>query len=249
MRDNQYLVSADTRFISRCIDGRYPNDSNLPALAVPGADAGELALVLATANSYALTANQEKIWQTLVEVVGGSANLRFHTDAHCAGTDKLLDGCGHLRQMAVDLEAYNLTQSQFNFIGEKFNGLKKSERSITVLNGDHQEEGVLLIKGNRGIYPQHCWQADNQSVVTQVFVYHATLAEERRRRLSNLLVKNKAVIIPEGCDGNYLYGAIDDMGENHLMETLRRLAKGLPIYQVSFADADDFRVEEMGRIE
>ena len=62
---NKYQVDPEKKFVSRCIDGRYENKKDLSALAFPGADAGEMALILATANSYGFQVNLNKAYQSL----------------------------------------------------------------------------------------------------------------------------------------------------------------------------------------
>lgn len=79
---NKYRIDERTEFLSRCIDGRYQNEKGLPALAMPGADAGELAVILAMANIYGLEVTREKVFKCLVDIVGGIKNLRLHTDGH-----------------------------------------------------------------------------------------------------------------------------------------------------------------------
>ena len=63
--ESKYKVSSTLKFNSRCIDGRYTNSENLPALAVPGADAGELGIIFATANSCGFEVDMKKVWDTL----------------------------------------------------------------------------------------------------------------------------------------------------------------------------------------
>lgn len=49
---------------SRCVDGRYLPDNNLPALARPGADAGYLMVAYAALRSLGVEADPDKITQT-----------------------------------------------------------------------------------------------------------------------------------------------------------------------------------------
>ncbi|MDO8610766.1 MAG: hypothetical protein Q7R95_09550 [bacterium] len=73
--ENKYPVAKEIRLLSRCIDCRYVNDENLPALAFPGADVGELALLFATANDFGLEMDIKKAIATFIEVIGGVKNL------------------------------------------------------------------------------------------------------------------------------------------------------------------------------
>ena len=75
IKENSYPVDEKNKFLSRCIDGRYKNRSKLPALALPGGDLGQLALVIACSNDFGLEINYEKVFQSLIKVIGGIKNF------------------------------------------------------------------------------------------------------------------------------------------------------------------------------
>lgn len=247
IENNRYKVNSKLKFNSRCIDGRYQKSETLPALAVPGADAGELALIFATANSYGFEVDMIKAWESLIEVIGGEANLQFHTDSH-AEHDLVLGGCGHITQIGLDSKAYDITEEQVSFIKRQFSTVKKTGVPEVELHGDHQEGAVLMIKGAWGVYPQGIVKTDLGNRNVQVFIFHQSLADERRKLLAETLIKNKAVTLPEKCDDDYLLHSLSEMGENHLLETSKRLAKGLPIYSVAFDENGEYKVEEIGEV-
>jgi hypothetical protein len=238
--ENKYNINEKTKYLSRCIDGRYKNSKDLPALAFPGADIGELALILATANSYGFEVNKEKALESFLEVVGGEKNFRLHTDGH-ADPKVPAGGCGHFKQIGLDPKAYNLESPQIEFIKKNLS----IGESIT-LQGDHMEVAVLLIKGDWGVLPQFSLETDQKKKLVQVFVYHQTLVDKRHRLLAKELIKNKAVVFKNGEDEEWLYNALSDVAENHLMETAKRLAKGLPIYSVVFEENGNFKIIEQG---
>lgn len=241
---NKYQVNEKTKFLSRCIDGRYDNSQDLPALGFPGADVGELALIFATANSYGFELNKEKILDSFLEVIGGEENFRLHTDSH-ADEKILAGGCGHWKQIKLDSKAYNLEKDQIDFIEKNIATFVRPPQNC-ILKGDHLEGAVLLISGNYGILPQFDIKTDQGLKHVQVFVYHQTLVDERHRLLAQELIKNKAVIFKNGENEEWLYNALSDVSENHLMETAKRLAKGLPIYSVVFEKDGSFKIEEQG---
>ena len=242
VRENRYKVNPKKKFLSRCIDGRYFNEEDLPALAFPGADVGELALIFATANSYGFDVDKEKVLKSLVDVIGGKENFRLHTDSH-ADPKEPAAGCGHWKQINLDPKAYNLETKEIDFIKKNINVGK----SIT-LEGEHMEGAVLLVKGNWGVLPQAHLETDQGKRLVEVFVYHQSLVDERHRVLTKALIKNEAVHFLNGEDEEWLYHALSDVSENHLMETARRLAKGLPIYQVVFVADGNFKVEQQGSV-
>lgn len=271
--ENRYKVEAGMRVASRCIDGRYPTSSRraglrgagenkfiklqvhkvhkdnieiqMPPVGIPGADAGDLALIIATGNSYGFEVDLNKAYKTLAEIVGGEKNLQFHTDSH-APEGLTLGGCGHFKQMTLDPKAYSLEAEQVEEMRNKFSGAKKKGVEEIVLHGEHLEGAVLMVSGSYSVYPRFKMEAEHGAVEVEVFVYHLSLSHERYRILAEKLIKNKAVKLYNGLDYEYLYQALSDMAENHLMETSRRLAKGLPIYQVKFEEDGGFEVREMG---
>lgn len=238
--ENKYKVDQKTKFISRCIDGRYENEENLPALAFPGADVGEMTMIFASSNSYGFEVNEEKVLKSLVEVVGRKENFRLHTDSH-ADPKVTAAGCGHWKQINLDPKAYNLETTQIDFIKKNLN----IGKSVT-LHGEHMEGAVLLVKGNFGVYPQYQLETDQGKRLTEVFVYHQSLVDERHRALAKELIKNRAVVFKNGEDEEWLYNAFSDVSENHLMETAKRLAKGLPIYSVIFEEDGSFKINQQG---
>jgi len=253
VEESKYKVNPKSKFQSRCIDGRYPTSprlrgvSNLPALAIPGADAGELALIFATANSYGFEVDMKKVWDSLIELVGGEVHLQFHTDSH-AESGVALAGCGHIKQINIDSKAYDLTDEQVQFIKDQFLRVKKSGVFEIELHGDHQEGAVLMISGNWGVFPQGSVKTDLGNRNVQVFVYHQSLVDDRHRALTKQLMKNKAIQLPDKCDEEHLFHALCEVGENHLLETSKRLAKGLPIFSVVFAENGEYKVEEIGEV-
>ena len=245
---NKYKIDPKTRLISRCIDGRYQVEHGLPALAIAGADAGEAAVIFATANIYGFKVEEAKVFQTIGEVVGGVENLRFHTDEH-ADTEIIMDGCGYIRHKTLSPKDFNVTSKQVEFIKKKAHEAIKKGAVQEVLLGDHQESAVLLIGGPYGVYPGYALMTSEGKVATQVFEFHRSLVNERHAILSKALIKNKAVKLFEGCDEEYLYEVISSTTDDHLMEIAKRLAKDLPMYSVSFNERGNFTLEEVGKVE
>lgn len=251
---NKYKIEEGQKSLSRCVDGRYPTSlkfrgasENLPPLALPGADAGELALIFAAANIYGFEIDEEKVFASLLEVVEGAKNFNFHSDQH--GDPKTpASGCGHIKQMTLDPKAYNLEEKQVVSLKKFLSQAKKQGAKETVLEGKHLEGAVLQLRGDFSLYPRYSIQANEGKSEIQVFIYQADLVNPRHRVWAQQLEKSKAVKLFPGCDGEYLYQVLSEVTENHLFETLRRLAKGLPIFQVDFNADGSFKVEELGKV-
>jgi len=244
---NKYRVDEQRKFLSRCVDGRYKNALDLPPLAIPGADAGQLSLILATANSYGLELDTTKVISILVEIVGGEKNFNFHTDQH--GESKIpASGCGHIKQQNLDFQAYDLDQSQLAYLQKTLSALKKKGAREVVLEGEHQEGAVLQVQGNYSLYPQAQIETSEGAVNLQAFIYQSSLVAARNRLIAKKLIEQSAIKLFPGCDEDYLYAALLEVSDNHVFETLKRLASGLPIYQVTFDEDGSFTVKEMGKV-
>ena len=149
--------------------------------------------------------------------------------------------------MSKTPEDYQLTEEEINFVKEKSAEAIKKGAIEVILEGDHQEAAAVFIRGNYGIYPQGIVKTDSgNEIPVQIFIYHQSLVNERHRELAKKLIENKAVELPEGTGGEYLYEALSDTSDVHLLETVKRLAKGLPIYQITFEDGGGFKIEDLG---
>jgi len=242
VKENSYQVDEKNKFFSRCIDGRYKNSPNLPALALPGADLGEMALIIACANDFGLEIDYEKVFQSLIKVVGGIKNFSYHTDSHHGG---LALGCGHFGQMLKDFVAYNLQKKDIEFLEEKLKFLKKEGVLPAVLEGNHDEGAILIVKGNFGILPRFIIDTDEGKKEVSVFVYQQTLVDERHRVLAKKLIENKAVKLFDNLDEEYLYEVLSEEGENHLLETVNRLVSDLPLFEVIFDNCGRFSLKSL----
>jgi len=242
VKENRYQVDEKNKFLSRCIDGRYKNHSKLPSLALPGGDLGQLALVIACANDFGLEINYEKLFQSLIKVIGGIKNFSYHTDSHYGG---LALGCDHFGQMLKDFVAYNLQKKDIQFLEEKLKFLKKEGVLPTVLEGINDEGAILIIKGNFGIFPRFIIETDEGKKEVSVFVYQQTLVDKRHRVLVKKLIEDKAVRLFDNLDEEYLYEVLSEEGEIHLLETLNRLASDLPLFEVIFDNHGRFSLKSL----
>ena len=139
---NKYKIDHSLQFISRCIDDRYHNIDHPASLALPGADPGELALILATGNTYGFEVDKAKVFKALDTVVGGTKNLQMHTDSHDEDKDAF-KGCEHMSQLETVPEAYSLTREDVEFILSSFNLAKSHHANEVVLEGQHKKNAVI----------------------------------------------------------------------------------------------------------
>jgi hypothetical protein len=189
----------------------------LTPIGLPGGDIGQLAVIIMAANNYGFEINLEKSFQSLIEVIGGKENLELNTNFYNDPT------C-------------SLSKEQMDFIYKKA-GVDKIK-----LHESNFEGAVLLIYGNnKSVTGQFIFK----KMPVQVFVFHQTLSDLKNRLLAKKLLENKAIILLPELDEDYLYMALNETIEVYLMETVIKIAKGLPIYKVNFEDGQT-EIKEMG---
>jgi len=128
---------------------------------------------------------------------------------------------------------------------EKLKFLKKEGVLPTVLEGNHDEGAILIVKGNFGIFPRFIIETDEGKKEVSVFVYQQTLVDKRHRVLVKKLIEDKAVKLFDNLDEEYLYEVLSEEGEIHLLETLNRLASDLPLFEVIFDDSGRFSLKSL----
>jgi rhodanese-related sulfurtransferase len=143
-------------------------------------------------------------------------------------------GCGHLRLMLEYPGAYRVRRDLLEAVlAAYFRRLWDGDPRLVfeILNGDHDEQGVVRVRATsrraRG----------DASVVTmcpthgslQLFVHHPDAMEWLQHRHAEFLAREG--LIPPGA----VHQQTDsqrELGEQHMRETLRRIAAGLPFFDV-----------------
>lgn len=245
--ENTYRVKDKDRFLARDIDGRYKNIDDLSPLAIPGADIGQIAIVVSAGNTFGFEVNIKKVFEGLINIVDGVKN--FHIDSDCEeNSKKNMLSCGHWTQIKLDPTAYHLTLEQVIEIEDLIGEARKKGAQEVILKGEHMEGAVIQARGNYSIKTRYLLETARGTKEVGAFVYHDSLVKERHKKLAQELILNKAVKLYNGLDADYLYDVLTDMTEDHLFETVKRLAGGLPVYNITFKDDETFDVEEMGRV-
>lgn len=240
---NSFEATSITK--SRCIDGRYVRDGSLPATTFPGADAGAVALVFATCNRYGFELHTHKLFETFSKFVGGEKYLSFHTDEH-ADKDKPFGGCGHMKQIELYNEAYFIEKENYHEIYKYFSHALDSGARQDILTGSHNERAVIVVSGEpRGVYSQGEYEFEGITRHGEFFIYQKELSDMRNKKLAEALLDDKAITLFGSQDKGTLYDAFLDIGEVHVMETVSRLAKNLPVFQIVFSDQSNFEVTEL----
>lgn len=229
VKKNRYKTNDDNKFKARCIDGRYIGN-NLPPLARPGGDAGSLMEMLAINDTLSLGLKNAEVANRLVAIVGGYERFHFHTDMH--HPTKII-GCGHIKEVLQNHTSYGLTIVSVTFLQDFLNTITEKGASITILNGDHTEGALLIVKGED-------WSVEPDN---KIFVYHKTLDDQRRKLIAHQMIQ---YIDPKlQVEEEYLYDMLSQISDNQRMETVKRLAEGLPIYEVVFEKNGKHEIEKI----
>jgi hypothetical protein len=148
-------------------------------------------------------------------------------------------GCGHFKQAAKDPSVYGLVEEEIKAINGFLKEAIKKGAKCEILPGEHLEGAVLLVKGDHwSVAPQLI----SNSEIMEAFVYQKTLDNKRRKILvKHLLPYVKA---PFSVDEEYLYQILSQVTDNQLLETVNRLAKDLPMYEVEFEGDGGFEIRK-----
>lgn len=248
VKNNQFLTSFSD-INCRCIDGRYKSDV-LPALTIPGGDIGQLAIIFASANNFGFKINKDKLLKTYEEFLGGWKNFHYHSDDHHSPL-KLASGCGYYNLIKNNSDKFYLQSEDINFIDKQLT-LIAQQANQEILHGDHDEGAVVLVKEKVGIYPRFVFKVksdgEEKKIEASVFIFNQTLFAKRQKILAKKILDHNVVKLFPGLDEEYLSFTLIETAEVHLFETLNQLAKGLPIYEVSFDKNFKFKIEFFDKI-
>lgn len=229
---------------ARCIDGRYPEGS--AAIAMPGGDAGLLAVGLAAARRLRAeggTVSDKAVRDAVFETVGGKEKFNFHTDNHTMekGGEVRFDGCGHCRLLKERLQDYQLDETQAEFFVQTLEEVNAEGVQPDVLEGSHAERAVMIVqtKNPNG----KAYALDSQTrlggATTQAFVYESSLAQQRFEALAANLAK------ATGAEQDRLMEYMSEIGQKQLALTAEVLAAHLPVYQVTVdGQTGEYSVEQ-----
>ena len=159
-------------------------------------------------------------------------------------------GCGHLKRSILFSEEYG-TRPEIvagvvsAYHRERWAGAPEME--LVVLAGAHAEGAVLNVRVEGDVQPFTRIPLVSPSAFgQQMFINHPQVASYLRRQLAELIVRQKDLVPPlEAAD---LHAEMERIAGVQLASTLGALAKGLPIFDVTFDDDGRARVEEKGHV-
>jgi rhodanese-related sulfurtransferase len=180
---------------------------------------------------------------------------RFHEQPPGEIRDVLLEhlvqpgvmGCGHLKA-AMTTDSYAVRPALARAFLEAFHRLRWSgapELEWVVLGGAHAEAAVANITVEGGLHSYTRIPLVSPSVAgVQMFVNHPQVTSFLRRELAAFLCE-----LAIADDAERLAGEIERLGAEQAMQTLGRLANGLPVFEIRFALDGHATVEPRGTIQ
>jgi rhodanese-related sulfurtransferase len=163
-------------------------------------------------------------------------------------TDPPNVGCGHLRRALKLADEYGTRADLVGAVLRSFHRERwagSTETELVVLAGDHREGGVLTVRIEGPVRPFSWIPLVSPSAFgTQMFVSHPQVASYLRLQLAEILAAERE-LVPE-VDPAALHAEMERIAAVQLASTLGALAKGLPIYELTFDRRRCATVREAG---
>lgn len=159
-------------------------------------------------------------------------------------------GCGHLRLALTKAPQYDLRESLVASMLRAFHEKRWAgapELELVALAGGHTERAVLLVRVAGRLTNFSRIPLVSPAVYgAQVFVHHPRVTSYLRRQLAEFLALQ--VDICGAIDPEELQIEMERLGGLQLGQTLNALAKGLPVFEVTFEDEAKFDVRAVGAV-
>lgn len=161
-------------------------------------------------------------------------------------------GCGHLKLMWNNPEEYGVRTELVrsfvqHFFESRWSGAEECE--YVVLAGEHDEKGVLVVKIDQEIFPFTLIPLVSPMCHnSQMFVSHPQVASYYRGQLAEFLCRLPDVIQIPTSAAVRIKERSDKLAEAQTGSTLSRLAKGLPIFEVTFRMDGGVEVRYLGDV-
>lgn len=214
----------------KCVDGRYSHSQSCGMIARPGGDFGYVMALMRVNREQGLGLTPQECCNAVSRVVSREIAFCMHTDTHADSSGKKTSlGCGHVaKAMLPENEVlYGVDSEALSTLVSTVKQVRKKKIQNVCLEGDHIEEGVLIVNSKKKTVIPH----NNGHMY---FVYDKMRDEAFMRQLVQKM----------GIDG-LLYADLLKSSNEQLQATLSLLAKGLPMYSVEIA-SDSISVSSVG---
>lgn len=218
----------------KCVDGRYPPDTARGMLARAGGDCGYVMALMAINRKKKLQLSPEQCFNAVYKVINQKMHGAFciHTDHHADPDHAIMDkqmhqtliGCGHLAKAASQglRHPYDVQSEDIKRIITYAKNLADINNSVEIINldGEHAEQGVFIVDDT-----ERTVNAMDPKTREMYFIYDKKRDEEFMKKLV------KEMDLP-----GVTFEDMKKEADIQLQATLHNLAKGLPIYTVSYQD-------------
>lgn len=218
----------------KCVDGRYPPETASGMLARAGGDCGYVMALMAINQKKKLQLSPEQCFNMVYKVVSQKMHGAFciHTDHHADPNHEIankkmhqtLIGCGHLAKAATQRirKPYEVHNEDVKKIIAYAKNLADIDENVEMINlaGEHAERGVLIVEDS-----EYTVNAMDSRTHAMYFIYDKKRDEEFMKKLV------KAMNLPD-----VTFEDMRQEADTQLQATLHNLAKGLPIYTVTYKD-------------
>ncbi len=235
--ENQYTFTGNTNE-SRCFSGHFDNSNNLPALALPGGDIGELAVLYSASLVYGFEVNLLQSAKVIEDIVGTSKNSMYqHSSLNCA------EECRYLHLLSESPEIYSIKKDSATDLFSTIEQSRIGSKTSSGFKELYRESACVIVEGNVGILPQYMFETYEQKINARIFIYHKTFVDQRRHKISQALIKTKAVKLYKGLSEEYLYEVISEIGDAHIIETVSKIDSKIPIYSAVITPTGAIKIE------
>lgn len=161
-------------------------------------------------------------------------------------------GCGHLKLMMQEHARYGARPELVRDMVRAFHRLRwngASEAEFMPLPGGHREGAVVNVRVEgelRSFTPVPLVSPKGPG--TQMFVNHPQVSQLLRRDLATFLCAQDDLLPVDDAMCEPLFTEMGSLASAQMGLTLGRLAKGLPVYDVTFARRGEVRVEQVGTV-
>lgn len=150
-------------------------------------------------------------------------------------------GCGHLKKLGLHSQAYGVREGLLTLVLRAFweELWAGGDPEHVVLFGGHEEQAVLNVRLASPVrafssVPLVSPQVDGR----QVFINHPQVSAFMRQELAHFLLRQSDLLPVAESQAPALFAAIEALAARQLGLTLGALAKGLPVFDVTFDGAE-----------
>ncbi|MBK8253962.1 MAG: rhodanese-like domain-containing protein [Polyangiaceae bacterium] len=159
-------------------------------------------------------------------------------------------GCGHLKRALTLSDTYQTRSELVGAVLQSYHHARwagSADTELVVLGGEHHEGAVLIVRVEGEVHPFTRIPLVSPSAFgKQMFIYHPQVASYLRRQLAEMIALQKDLVpVVSAAD---LHTEMEKIAQVQLNSTLGALAKGLPIFEITFDSSNRATVKALGHV-